>query len=51
VLALAYSEEKADAVRSALHGGLVGGLITHESLARRLLFTASDGSERDGRRR
>jgi DNA-binding transcriptional regulator LsrR (DeoR family) len=43
VLAIAYGEEKADAVRSALNGGLVSGLITHESLARRLLFTGSDG--------
>ena len=42
VLAIAYGEEKADAVRSALQGGLVTGLITHESLARRLLFTAAD---------
>ena len=32
VLAIAYGEEKADAVRSALQGGLVTGLITHESL-------------------
>lgn len=44
VLAIAYGEEKADAVRSALQGGLVTGLITHESLARRLLFTASDAA-------
>ena len=44
VLAIAYGEEKADAVRSALQGGLVTGLITHESLARRLLFAASDAA-------
>ncbi len=43
VLAVAYGEEQADAVRSALNGGLVSGLITHQSLARRLLFTGSDG--------
>ena len=43
VLAIAYGEEKADAVRSALNGGLVSGLITHESLAARLLLAGSDG--------
>ncbi len=43
VLAIAYGEEKADAVRSALNGGLVSGLITHESLADRLLLAGSDG--------
>jgi DNA-binding transcriptional regulator LsrR (DeoR family) len=43
VLAIAYGEEKADAVRSALNGGLVSGLITHESLAVRLLLAGSDG--------
>jgi DNA-binding transcriptional regulator LsrR (DeoR family) len=43
VLAIAYGEEKAEAVRSALNGGLVSGLITHESLAARLLLAGSDG--------
>ncbi|HZE48675.1 MAG TPA: sugar-binding domain-containing protein [Jatrophihabitantaceae bacterium] len=44
VLAVAYGDEKAEAVRAALHGGLVSGLITHASLARRLLYaTPSDG--------
>ena len=43
VLAIAYGDAKADAVRSALSGGLVTELITHASLARRLL--ASPQSE------
>jgi DNA-binding transcriptional regulator LsrR (DeoR family) len=38
VLAVAYGDEKAEAVRAALHGGLVRSLITHVSLARRLLY-------------
>ena len=38
VLAVAYGDEKAEAVRAALHGGLVSGLVTHASLARQLLY-------------
>lgn len=37
VLAVAYGEAKAEAVRAALSGGLVQGLITHSALTRRLL--------------
>lgn len=37
VLAVAYGDAKADAVRAALTGGLVTGIITHASLARLLL--------------
>ena len=43
VLAVAYGDEKADAVRAALRGGLVQGLITHAGLTRRLI--ASDDDE------
>lgn len=43
VLAVAYGDEKAEAVRAALHGGLVSGLITHASLARQLLYAVHDG--------
>lgn len=41
VLSVAYGEAKAPAVAAAMRGGLVNGLITHSSLARRLLETAS----------
>jgi DNA-binding transcriptional regulator LsrR (DeoR family) len=37
VLGIAYGEGKADAVRSALTGGLVTSLVTHSALARRLV--------------
>jgi DNA-binding transcriptional regulator LsrR (DeoR family) len=37
VLGIAYGQEKADAVRSALAGGLVTSLVTHAALARRLI--------------
>jgi DNA-binding transcriptional regulator LsrR (DeoR family) len=40
VLAVAYGDAKANAVLSALRGGLVTGLITHASLARILLAQA-----------
>jgi DNA-binding transcriptional regulator LsrR (DeoR family) len=37
VIGLAYGPAKADAVRAALHGGLVTSLVTHQSLATALL--------------
>ena len=37
VLAIAYGKAKAPAVRAAVRGGLVNGLVTHASLARTLL--------------
>jgi DNA-binding transcriptional regulator LsrR (DeoR family) len=37
VLAVAYGEGKADAVRYALKGGLLNALVTHSALARKLL--------------
>jgi DNA-binding transcriptional regulator LsrR (DeoR family) len=40
VLAIAYGDAKAEAVRAAVRGGLVSALITHASLARRLLSNA-----------
>lgn len=41
VLGIAYGQEKADAVRSALAGGLVTSLVTHAALARRLIEPTS----------
>jgi DNA-binding transcriptional regulator LsrR (DeoR family) len=43
VLAVAYDPEKSDAVRAAIRGGLVHGLVTHTSLARALLSRAPAG--------
>jgi DNA-binding transcriptional regulator LsrR (DeoR family) len=40
VIAIAYGEAKADAVRATLRGGLVTGLVTHASLADALLERA-----------
>jgi DNA-binding transcriptional regulator LsrR (DeoR family) len=40
VVAVAYGDEKADAVRSVLIGGWITGLVTHSSLARELLAGA-----------
>jgi DNA-binding transcriptional regulator LsrR (DeoR family) len=40
VLAVAYEPAKTDAVRAAIRGGLVHGLVTHTSLARTLLSHA-----------
>ena len=37
VLAVAYGEGKADAVRYALKGGLINALVTHSALARKVL--------------
>jgi DNA-binding transcriptional regulator LsrR (DeoR family) len=37
VLAVAYGEGKADAVRYALKGGLLNALVTHSALARKIL--------------
>jgi DNA-binding transcriptional regulator LsrR (DeoR family) len=37
VIAVSYGDEKAAAVRAAIRGGLVTGLITHTGLTRRLL--------------
>jgi DNA-binding transcriptional regulator LsrR (DeoR family) len=45
ILAVAYDAAKSPAVRAAIRGGLVHGLVTHTSLARSLLSLA-DG--RDG---
>src|SRR6202451_1726826 len=45
VLAVAYDAAKSNAVRAAIRGGLVHGLVTHTSLARALL---SDVDGRDG---
>jgi DNA-binding transcriptional regulator LsrR (DeoR family) len=44
VLAVAYSTEKTAAVRAAIRGGLVHGLVTHASLARALLDLAPAGT-------
>src|SRR3984885_14682274 len=41
VLAVAYDPEKSDAVRAAIRGGLVHGLVTHTTLARALLSHAA----------
>ena len=41
VLAIAYDEAKADAARAALRSGLINGLVTHTSLARRLVDDTS----------
>ncbi len=46
VLAVAYDAAKSNAVRAAIRGGLVHGLVTHTSLARALL----GGVGRPGRR-
>jgi DNA-binding transcriptional regulator LsrR (DeoR family) len=40
VIAVAYGVSKAAAVRAAIRGGMVHGLITHASLARALLSKA-----------
>lgn len=49
VLAVAYGEAKAEAVRAALLGGFVHGLITHSGLTRRLLeLNGSEPGRRDG---
>lgn len=40
LLSVAYGAAKADAVRAALGGGLVHGLVTHASLARTLIDAA-----------
>jgi len=45
VLAVAYDPAKSSAVRAAIQGGLVHGLVTHTSLARALLSLAD---HRDG---
>jgi len=37
VLAIAYDQARAEAARAALRSGLIDGLITHTSLARRLV--------------
>jgi len=37
VIAIAYGPKKAPAVRAAIRGGYVGGLVTHASLASALL--------------
>jgi DNA-binding transcriptional regulator LsrR (DeoR family) len=42
VLAVAYDEAKADATRAALRSGLISGLVTHTSLARRLVDDVSE---------
>ena len=39
VISVAYGRGKADAVRAALRGGLVNGLVTHTQLAQALLDT------------
>ncbi len=40
VIALAYNTSRSPAVEAAIRGGLVNSLVTHASLARRLLATA-----------
>jgi DNA-binding transcriptional regulator LsrR (DeoR family) len=40
VIAIPYGVAKAPAVRAALHSGLIGGIVTHTSLARVLLDDA-----------
>jgi DNA-binding transcriptional regulator LsrR (DeoR family) len=44
VLAVAYSVAKSHAVRAAIRGGMVHGLVTHTSLARALLDLADRGA-------
>lgn len=44
VLSVAYGIEKTAAVRAAVRGGLIHGLVTHASLARALLHLASPGA-------
>jgi len=49
ILAVAYDAAKSPAVRAAIRGGLVHGLVTHTSLARSLLSLAdSHGGRADG---
>jgi DNA-binding transcriptional regulator LsrR (DeoR family) len=53
VLAIAYDEAKADATRAALRSGLISGLVTHASLARRLVDDSdmrAPQSQRQGQR-
>ena len=38
VIAVAYGVAKSTAVRVAIRGGMIDGLITHTSLARELFF-------------
>jgi DNA-binding transcriptional regulator LsrR (DeoR family) len=45
VLSVAWGAAKSPAVRAAIRGGLVHGLVTHTSLARALL---SPAAQRDG---
>ena len=40
ILAVAYGTARAPAVRTALRGGMIKGLITHDTLARSLLDLA-----------
>jgi len=40
VVVIAYGSAKTAAVRAALRSGLIGGLVTHTSLARALLEDA-----------
>jgi DNA-binding transcriptional regulator LsrR (DeoR family) len=42
VIAVAYGDDKADAIRSALTGGWITGLVTHSSVARQLLSGRSE---------
>jgi len=44
VLSVAFGSAKADAVRAAIRGDIVHGLVTHTSLARALLSRAGPGS-------
>jgi DNA-binding transcriptional regulator LsrR (DeoR family) len=43
VIAIAYGDEKKDAIRSVLLGGWITGLVTHSSLARELLSDLEPG--------
>ncbi len=45
VLAVAYDPAKSSAVRAAIRGGLVHGLVTHTSLARALLYRLATPTE------
>ena len=45
ILAVAYDADKSPAVRAAIRGGLVHGLVTHTSLARSLLGLSGSGDE------
>ncbi|SHG14603.1 transcriptional regulator [Jatrophihabitans endophyticus] len=45
VISVAYGRGKADAVRAALRGGLVNGLVTHTELARALLVADQRATE------